>query len=163
LVILVTVGLHTDGFSRLVREMDRMAGQVEEEVVMQIGATPYQPRAARWFTFTSQQEVETLCDQARIVVSHAGAGSILMALHRRKPLIVMPRLQKYGEHANDHQLELAEALSEAGMLLVAHETEELAACLRVAASFSPPARNHSRLVEAVRRAVSGAVDEREGR
>lgn len=152
-MILVTVGMHTDGFSRLVKEMERFATQTDEEVVMQIGATPHRPRAARWFAFTTQEEMEALCEQARVIVSHAGAGSILTALRHSKPLIVVPRLQKYGESIDDHQLELAEALSQAGVLLVAYETGELSARLEAAESFTPRVQNRSHLVEALRRAV----------
>jgi UDP-N-acetylglucosamine transferase subunit ALG13 len=145
--------MHTDGFSRLVKEMDRFAAQADEEVVMQIGATPYRPRAARWFACTTQEEMDTLCEQARIIVSHAGAGSILTALRHNKPLIVVPRQQKYGEVIDDHQLELAEALSQAGALLVAYETGELSARLKATDGFTPRVPNRSRLVEAVRQAV----------
>jgi Fe-S oxidoreductase len=66
-VILVTVGMHTDGFPRLVQAMDRIAAQANEDVVMQIGATLVEPRAARWFTFTTQEQMETLCEQARVI------------------------------------------------------------------------------------------------
>jgi beta-1,4-N-acetylglucosaminyltransferase len=89
-LILVTVGTHTDGFDRLVKEMDRLAFQMEEEVVIQTGATKYAPRSARWFDYAPQSEMERLTREARVVVSHAGSGSILTALAYRKPLIVMP-------------------------------------------------------------------------
>lgn len=154
-MILVTVGMHTDGFMRLVVEMDRIAFETDEEVVMQIGHTPYSPRAARWFTFTSQKELDELASRARVVVSHAGAGSILSFLSCGKPLIVMPRLAKYGEHMDDHQLELAEALARNGMLLMANEASDLLPQLRQAESLRPPAPNPDGLVSAVRRAVLG--------
>lgn len=156
-MILVTVGTHTDGFCRVVEAMDRIAVQIDEEVVMQIGTTPYRPHTARWFTFTTQKEMEALCEQARVIVSHAGAGSILTALRHKKPLIVIPRLQKYGEHIDDHQLELAEALSQANMLLVANETAEIPEMLDVGASFTPRTSNGSPLVECLRKAVLTGV------
>ena len=113
IVILVTVGMHTDGFGRLVEAMDQIAAQSGQEVVMQIGATLYRPSAARWFDFATQEEMDKLCERARIIVSHTGAGSILTAVRHHKPLIVVPRLKKYGEHIDDHQLELAQVLSKA--------------------------------------------------
>jgi beta-1,4-N-acetylglucosaminyltransferase len=152
-MILVTVGTHTDGFARLVREMDRIAFQLDEEVVMQIGSTPYHPQAARWFEYATQREMEDLTRRARVIVSHAGSGSILTALAYRKPLIVMPRRQKYGEHLDDHQLEIAGALLEAGMLLVAYEVEELSDRLTQAANFVPAPSSRGRLLEAVSEAT----------
>jgi beta-1,4-N-acetylglucosaminyltransferase len=154
-VIFVTVGMHTDGFPRLIQEMDRIAALIDEEVVMQIGATAYHPTTARWFPFTTEAEMKMLCEQARVIVSHAGSGSILTALQYGKPLIVMPRLQKYAEHVDDHQLELAGALSQVGALLVASETADLWRHLRSIDSFSPKALtgNRSRLVTALRNIV----------
>jgi beta-1,4-N-acetylglucosaminyltransferase len=154
-VILVTVGMHTDGFPRLIKEMDRVAAQIDEEVVMQIGATPYRPTAARWFSFTTQAEMKALSEQARVIVSHAGSGSILTTLQYNKPLIIMPRLQKYGEHVDDHQLELAKALSEMGALLVASDSAELWHSLKRVDTFVPQVLtgNRSRLVEALRKIV----------
>ena len=157
-VILVTVGMHTEGFPRLVKEVDHIAAQFAEEVVVQIGYTPYQPRAARWFTFVTYEEMKALCKQARVIVSHAGAGSILTALHCRKPLIVVPRRQEYGEVVDDHQLELAETLSRAGALLVAYETEELGEKLEEAAHFTPRRANRGRLVEALRQMILNVSD-----
>ena len=158
-MIFVTVGTHTDGFSRLVQAMDAIAEQGNEEVVMQIGATSYEPRAARWFRFVSQQEIDELCREARVIVSHAGAGSIISALQYGKPLIVMPRLHRYGEHMDDHQTELATALARTGSILVAYETKDLAGALAATTGFAPHRSDPSCLVTAVRQAV---MDPRRG-
>jgi beta-1,4-N-acetylglucosaminyltransferase len=159
-VILVTVGMHTDGFPRLVQAMDRIAAQANEDVVMQIGATLVEPRAARWFTFTTQEQMETLCEQARVIVSHAGAGSILVALRHRRPLIVVPRCREFGEVIDDHQLELADALSSAGALLVANDISDLRAKLDEAAHFTPCVPQCNGLINAVRQAVAANASER---
>jgi len=158
-MILVTVGTHTDGFPRLVQEMDRIAGQIDEEVLMQIGSTTYEPRAARWFGFTTQQGMDRLCKQARVIVSHAGAGSILTALRHGRTLVVMPRRQRYGEVVDDHQLELADALARAGALLVAYDTDELGVKLHEAECFAPRISRGNCLIEAVRRATLADVNE----
>jgi UDP-N-acetylglucosamine transferase subunit ALG13 len=117
--------------------MDRIAAGTAEEIVIQSGATTYRPRAARWFAYAGVDEMQRLTEAARVVVSHAGAGSILMSLRAGKPLIVMPRRKRYHEHGDDHQVELAMALGEAGALLVAHEEEQLAAKLAEAETFRP--------------------------
>jgi UDP-N-acetylglucosamine transferase subunit ALG13 len=133
--------------------MDGIAGQIDEEVVTQIGSTAYKPQAARWFTFTTQEEMESLCERARVVVSHGGAGSILTALRHHRPLIVVPRRRKFREVIDDHQLELATALSSAGVLLVANDISELREKLDEAAHFTPCVPQRSGLIKAVRRAV----------
>ena len=48
-----------------------------------------------------------------------------MAAHAGKRPIVMPRLQRYGEAVDDHQLGFARRLAEAGVLELAHDGEEL--------------------------------------
>ncbi|MHC1578885.1 MAG: glycosyltransferase, partial [Dehalococcoidia bacterium] len=94
-------------FERLVREMDRIAGELDEEVVMQIGSTDYEPKNCQYFKFMAADEMEKLYARARVVVCHAGIGSILTVLKYSKPLILVPRMKRYGEHIDDHQLEIA--------------------------------------------------------
>lgn len=148
-MILATVGMHTDGFSRLVEAMDLIAAEIEETVIIQVGSTPYGPEFAEWFTFTTQQEMESLVQEARIVVSHAGAGSILVALRHEKPLIVVPRLEEYGEHADDHQLELSEKLSSSGALLMVRDLSELEQKLDEASNFQPQINDPEPLIRAL--------------
>jgi beta-1,4-N-acetylglucosaminyltransferase len=156
-VILVTVGTHTDPFLRLVEGMDRAAAWLDEEVIIQAGVTAYRPQAAMVFAFTSQDNMEALYSQARLIISHAGAGAILIALRLGKPLIVMPRLRKYGEHANDHQVELSRALAARGAVLLVDEPGELVAAIAAAASFAPAAGRGEPLVDALRRVAQEPV------
>jgi len=154
-VIFVTVGMHSEGFERLVREMDRIALRLGEEVIMQIGSTPYTPQSAQWFRFSTQAEIERLASDAHVVVSHAGAGSILTFLNCGTPLVVMPRLAQYGEVVDDHQMELAEALSHDGIIQVAHDGEELLAKISMIDSLPQHTPQREPLLRAVRCAVVG--------
>lgn len=111
-MIFVTVGSHYQGFDRLIKKMDEIAGKIDEKVIMQIGHTNYKPVNAEYFDFVEDfGKIEELNRDARVVVSHAGAGSILTALKLGTPVIVVPRLKKYNEHMDDHQLEIAEVMS----------------------------------------------------
>jgi beta-1,4-N-acetylglucosaminyltransferase len=141
-VIFVTVGMHTLGFPRLVRAMDELAATLDEDVVMQIGATPETPQHARAFAFATQAEMERWCVEARVIVSQAGAGSILTAQKARVPLILVPRLRQYGEHIDDHQLELARILQRTGCALLVENMKELAQALERARHFAPAASVH---------------------
>lgn len=129
-MILVTVGMHTQGFPRLIRKMDEVAKGAAEEVIMQTGCTNYVPLNAHYFRFASQEEMDRLSQAARIIITHAGAGSIITALNCSKPLIVVPRLKKYSECIDDHQLELAEALSREGRATMICEIEKIDEALR---------------------------------
>ena len=111
-MILVTVGMHNAPFDRLVRAADEMASLIEEPVVIQRGVSRYTPMFGQYVDFTGEVQMQAWMSQVRAVVSHAGAGSILSALKAGKPLVLVPRLRRFGEHVDDHQLELAEALAQ---------------------------------------------------
>lgn len=110
-MILVTVGTHDKGFERLVRAADDMAIEMEEQVVIQYGSSRYIPQHAVNFQWASSQEMERLTDAARIVITHAAAGSMISTLLQRKPMVVVPRSSYYGESIDDHQKQLANAIN----------------------------------------------------
>ena len=124
----MTIGL-LYGFDRLIKEMDEIAGRMDEEVIMQIGETAYEPKNARYFRFASKEEMDGLYDDARVVVCHAGVGSILTALEHGKPVIAVPRRKKYGEHIDDHQLDIAGEMEKEGRITVVHDVGELEGAL----------------------------------
>lgn len=112
-MIFVTVGTHTQSFNRVLEEVDRLleSGRIREKVVMQIGYSTYEPKNAEWFRFTTFDKLKEIHKKARIVITHGGAGCILDALTNNKPVIAVPRLRKFNEHVNDHQLDLVRALA----------------------------------------------------
>ena len=62
---------------------------------------------------------------ADIVVSHGASGSIMKALNAGKKVIAVTRLEKYGEHINDHQIQNNEAFAENGYVLAVFEMDSL--------------------------------------
>ena len=116
-MIFVTVG-GMRGFERLVCQMDLIASGLVEQVMMQIGSTDYEPRNCDYFRFMSRNDMEKLYADARVVVCHAGTGSILTTLEHSKPLVLVPRLRKYGEVFDDHQLEIASEMQSRGITVV---------------------------------------------
>lgn len=116
-LIFVTVG-GMRGFERLVCQMDLIASGLVEQVMMQIGSTDYEPRNCDYFRFMSRNDMEKLYADARVVVCHAGTGSILTTLEHSKPLVLVPRLRKYGEVFDDHQLEIASEMQSRGITVV---------------------------------------------
>ena len=94
-MIFVTVG-GMRPFGRLVKEMDRIAGELDEKVVMQIGSTDYEPKNCEYFRFVPRKDIEEFYASARVIVCHAGGGSILTALQHGKPLVLVPRIKSRG-------------------------------------------------------------------
>jgi len=116
--------MHPQGFERLIRKMDEIAGKINEEVVMQIGGTKYTPKNAKHFDFATEQEIKDLCHKARVVVTH-GAMTIIDALDEGAPVIAVPRLKRYDEVIDDHQLYLVQELEKAGKVAAVYDVEEL--------------------------------------
>ena len=124
-MIFVTVGTSSWDFTRLIKEMDRIAGNLDEVVIMQISEIKYEPTNTKYFRFTSNEEIEELYKKARIVVSHAGIGCIVTALGHDKIPIVVPRQKRFGEHIDDHQIGTAKELEKEGKIKVVYNIENL--------------------------------------
>jgi UDP-N-acetylglucosamine transferase subunit ALG13 len=109
--------------------MDGLAGSgvlAEESVVMQVGhTTGFVPRFCEWRDFLDPAEFEARLRDAAVIVTHAGCGTLRQAIRLGKAPVVMPRLKRYGEHVNDHQLELLEAYNSAGLVVPALEQSDL--------------------------------------
>lgn len=134
-LIFVTVGSHYQGFDRLVKKMDEIAGKINEEIIMQIGNTKYKPVNVEYFEFAEYSKIQKLNSDARIVVSHAGVGSILTALEQKTHLIIFPRLKRYNEVVDDHQLQIAKELSENPNVTVVNDIDDLEDSLKANFSF----------------------------
>jgi beta-1,4-N-acetylglucosaminyltransferase len=150
-MIFVTVGMHPEGFERLVRAADEMATQTAEPVIIQRGATQYTPASARYFDFVDEADLKKQLLDARIVISHSGAGSILNVLQANKPLVVVPRLTCFREVCDDHQLELAQALAQQGRAVVVTEpsAETLQKALEQATQLTKATQMRSKLQTAL--------------
>lgn len=122
-MIFATVGTHQQGFDRMVQAFDQLALTLQqennspEELVIQYGTSTYIPQYATSFQWATSQKMDELTQSARIVVTHAAAGAIILGLRAQKPLVVVPRLKKFNEHMDDHQLQLAQALDEKGQAI----------------------------------------------
>ena len=123
-MIFVTVGMHTKGFDRLLKKMDEIAHTLEEEVVMQIGHTSFRPQNAKWFDFTTEAGIKEWCKKARVVVTQP-AMSILDAQEQGVPVIVVPRLKRYDEVIDDHQLDFARELEKESKVIAVYDVDEL--------------------------------------
>jgi len=135
-LIFVTVGNHNQGFNRLIKKMDEVAGTIDEKVIIQIGYTNFKPVNAEYFSFVdSFGEILRLNRDSRVVVSHAGAGSIVTALKQKTPVIIVPRLKKYNEHMNDHQLDIAHAMFDDKNVTVVYDVELLEEYLKLNYTF----------------------------
>lgn len=131
LLIFVTVGHAIQGFDRLMRAIDEMtqAGTLQGEIVVQHGHTGVAPRGCAVVDFLSRDEFERHVGSALVVITHGGAGSVGKCLQAGKKPVVVPRRRAFGEHVNDHQIELVRELDTRGRIYAAYDIAALPAAV----------------------------------
>jgi len=141
-MIFLTVGTYSLQFNRLIQAVDTavMKGQIEEKVFAQIGSYSVEPEHMKSARIIEKHEFDNYFQQASYIISHAGMGAISMALRYDKALLVMPRLKRFKEHVNDHQLATAQKFEEMGHILVAYEPDDVAQKLKELEDFMPNKR-----------------------
>jgi UDP-N-acetylglucosamine transferase subunit ALG13 len=128
-LIFATVG-SADPFDRMVRAVDEWAGsRGRTDVFAQIGKGRYQPRHIQAVPFLSPSEFRKQVAAAQLLVAHAGMGSIITAIEAGKPIVVMPKWARLGEHRNDHQVATAKRMGQKQGIIVAWDETDLVAKL----------------------------------
>jgi UDP-N-acetylglucosamine transferase subunit ALG13 len=124
-MIFATVGSQ-EPFDRLIRAVDEWAeARGRTDVLAQIGGSTFQPRHVQFTKFMDPAEFGKVMREARIVIAHAGMGSIISSLELGKPIVVMPRRAEFRETRNDHQVATAERFGAQGRIIVANNEQDL--------------------------------------
>lgn len=126
-MIFVTVGTHEQGFERLVIKMDELVANhvIREDVIIQAGYTKYAPKHCQYDVMIDHQMMEDYAGQARIVITHAGPGSIMLPFSHNKIPIVVPRQYEFREHVDDHQVLFTRKLESQGKVLAVYDINDL--------------------------------------
>jgi UDP-N-acetylglucosamine transferase subunit ALG13 len=124
-MIFVTTGTQAP-FNRLVRVMDQIAAELpDQKVIVQAFGVDFETPNLTVVGFLNPIEYNKIFDEATLVVSHAGMGSVLSALAKGKRIIIIPRRAQMGEHRDDHQLDSAKKMELLGYVPVAYDEGEL--------------------------------------
>lgn len=126
-MILVTVGSQKFQFNRLLEKIDELIDKkiITDKVFAQIGVSDYKPKNYEYTDFTTQDEFNKLLDESTIVITHAGTGVIVNAVKKEKKIIAIPRLAKYNEHVDDHQIQLIKQFEELNLIEPCYELDDL--------------------------------------
>lgn len=127
-MILVTVGTHRMPFDRLLVAVDaahRNGLLGPGEVVVQSGSCRHRCAGVHQVPYLPSEEFDSLLRRAELVISHGGIGTVLTALRHRKHLIAVPRLRLFGEHNNDHQVQVCAELARERALFTSNDAEQL--------------------------------------
>ncbi|MEP2473674.1 MAG: glycosyltransferase [Paracoccaceae bacterium] len=139
-------------------ELDRLGADLDEDIVAQVGPDTTPRQCLKTHATLTPDAFDALFRQARVVVAHAGIGSILSAKAYRKPLIVMPRRLAHAEHRNDHQLATARQVEAVTGIHVAWDISDLAALLS-APSLTPAVPDPGATADQLRDRIRDFIDQ----
>lgn len=131
-MIFITLGSQKFQFNRLLKKVDELitGDIIKDDVFAQIGESDYKPKNYAYKKFLSREEFEEKIKQCEMVITHGGTGAIIGAIKKGKKVISVPRLKKYGEHVDDHQLQLLEQFEQLNLIWACSDTEELEKALK---------------------------------
>lgn len=135
-MILVTLGTQKFQMDRLIRAVDKLAETVSEEVFVQSGNSTYVPEHCMSKNFVDAQEFQKMIEECSVLITHSGVGTIMRGIGAGKPVVVVPRLAKYHEHVDDHQVQIAEAFASKGCVLYCTDLTKLEETVQEARTYS---------------------------
>lgn len=138
-MIFVMLGTQNNSFHRLLEELDRLIDSniIKEEIIVQAGYTKYKSKNMKIYDFIAKDEMQKLQDQADFIITHGGVGSIIGSIEKGKKVIAVPRLKKYGEHVNDHQIDIVQSFNQLGYLIGIEDLSQLQIALQRLDEFKP--------------------------
>jgi len=138
-MIFVTLGTQDKVFTRLLKDIDKQIdnGIIKDKVIVQAGFTKYNSKNMEIFDLLDKDEFDKYINKCDLLITHGGVGSILTGLKNNKKVIACPRLAKYNEHINDHQVQIIDKFSKSGYILAYNEGDDLAKVLKNSKKFTP--------------------------
>ncbi|CZQ96505.1 Hypothetical protein Tpal_2017 [Trichococcus palustris] len=136
-MIFVTLGSQKFQFNRLLKKVDELIGQGEitEEVFAQIGASDYEPKNYEYKAFLDRKTFEEIMSRCDMVITHGGTGAIIGAVKQGKKVVAIPRLKRFNEHVDDHQLQLITQFKELNLICDCLDVECLGSAINGAKSL----------------------------
>lgn len=123
-MVFVSVGTQKQQFTRIFQMVENSIVLKDDEIVAQTGNTKFESKRIKMLPSIDNNKFNEYIKKADFVICHGGVGTIFNALENGKRILVVPRLSKYKEHINDHQLEVAGQLEKEGYLILYKDGED---------------------------------------
>ena len=126
-MIFITVGSQKFQFNRLLEKVDELIDKkiITDKVFAQIGVSDYRPKNYEYVDYMSQDDFNKKIDECDVLITHAGTGVIVNSVKREKKVIATPRLAIYGEHVDDHQIQLIQQFDELNFIEPCYELDDI--------------------------------------
>lgn len=137
-MIFVSLGTNDKSFERLLKAIDSeiQLGNIKDKVIVQSGYTKYSSNNMDIIDLMPMDKFNKCINDCDILITHGGVGTILDGLKKGKKIIAFPRLSKYQEHVNDHQVEIIDEFYNSGFILTG-EVNEVSSLIKECSSFNP--------------------------
>ena len=127
--VVVFMGTDHHPFARLVEWVDHWAAaHLDIPCFIQHGSAPA-PRHANGAAYVGADELRSTVAAADVIVGHAGPGTIIDALEAGRVPVVLPRLARFGEVVDDHQVAFGRLMHERGRAVCVEDEQALAAAI----------------------------------
>lgn len=126
-MIFITLGTQDKSFERLLIKIDEMInkGIINGEVVVQAGSTKYKSENMNIFDYINMDEFNGYIENCDFMITHGGVGTIINGINHGKKVLAVARREKYGEHENDHQVEITKKFTDMGYIVGCIDVDEL--------------------------------------
>ncbi len=136
-MVFVSVGTQKQQFSRIFEMVEKSKLLKDDKIVAQTGNTIFKSDNIEMIPSLDTNKFNEYIKKADFVICHGGVGTIFNALENNKKILVVPRLAKYNEHINDHQLEIAEELDKEGYIITYKEGKDFDYYIKLLKEFTP--------------------------
>ena len=159
-MIFVTLGTQDKQFLRLMEAVNEI--ETDEPIIAQVGSTKCLKLKLRSnikiCDYLPDYQFDKYLSEARVVITHAGVGTIIKGLKLGKKMIVAARLKKYKEHVNDHQLQILDAFSREKYIIPLENFDDLPKLINI--DFTPKKfkSNNKEFNEQLENAINSLID-----
>lgn len=158
-MIFVTLGSQKFQFNRLLIKIDELIEQqmITDKVFAQTGASDYQPKYYDFKSFLDRTEFQKYMNDCDIVITHGGTGAIVGAVKKGKKVIAVPRLEEFGEHVDNHQIQILKQFEEMNLILPCYELGGLGEKLEEIKCMEFPKyiSNTERIIQSIEEFIEG--------
>ena len=158
-MLFVTLGSQKFQFNRLLKKLDEIVenGNIKDEIFAQIGYSDYKPKNYKYKDFIDREQFKDIMAKSDIVIAHGGTGAIITAVKQGKKVIAVPRLAKYGEHVDDHQIQLVTEFESSGIISAVYDLDKLEEELLTIRDkqFRPYKANTDNIIESIEDFIKG--------
>lgn len=158
-MIFITLGSQKFQFNRLLETVDILIDKkaITDEVFAQIGYSDYKPRNYKYQEFLDRDEFVEWEEKCDILITHGGTGAIIGAVKKGKRVIAVPRLAKYGEHVDDHQIQIIEQFKNQNLICGLDSCRELEEALEFVHThkFDEYVSNTTTIIKSIERFIEG--------